>query len=270
NHVVFIETFPGSQFRNRYDCCLESCPRDSRSPGRRWSKESSRAPDKSITRPQKDFSFARLQNKYFAAVANPPTFYARRRSDIFRNSETFVRDFVGGIGFDGEARAGGNSQRDRAVASTSGKRIEVAVECDRAVAGAGIDLAVEFADLNRAVARVDVKLAATVTNLDWAVAGSQRDVSGNSFQMQTAIAGGNLQRRLARHVNFEMDAAVLFVLVFRVDGDSRTLLFGHDGNLFERFFVVGALGGGVAYFRLVPAMHGDVPVESIDGDTRRA
>ncbi len=69
------------------------------------------------------------------------------------------------------------------------ERVEVSVEVDRAIAGAGIDLSVEFIDLDRTVARVYLKLPAAIRDIDWAIARTKRDLACDPFQIQRAITG---------------------------------------------------------------------------------
>ena len=71
-----------------------------------------------LARTQQNLSIASLEHEHLPAVADLPAFDARRRSDVFSNDEPFVADFIGGVGFDGEAGAGGYGQRDRTVAGS--------------------------------------------------------------------------------------------------------------------------------------------------------
>src|ERR1043166_3574991 len=78
-----------------------------------------------------------------------------------------------------------------------------------------------------------------------------------------------MQTRLPRNIDIERNAAVVFVLVYGVDGECRALLFRLNRELLQTLFVFRAFSGGVAHLCLVPTMNRDRTIEGREIHSRR-
>src|SRR2546425_12610294 len=106
----------------------------------------------------------------------------------------------------GHFRSGGDPSFDTAVAGLQVEDVEAAVNSDVAVAGGGVEAAVEVAGFDVAVAGAQADFAFGAAHGDVSGAGVNIHVPGEGVHLDMAVTGGDVEIAFARHVPFHLQA----------------------------------------------------------------